>query len=837
MKPLAALVAIALTLLAGATLAGPAAAIPPEPDVGPLRLELTQVAPRVVTADGPGGLTVTGTLRNTGGETVDELQIRVQRGAPLGSEGELRDALGGAAPTDAVTPRFVDLAGGLAPGTEIPVQLTVPLRGPPTDGLALDRTGVHEVLVNVNGVRGDAPRARLAAVRFLLPVLGLPAGPAGAGSEEPEPPDVPTPVTVLYPIAAEPRRLPTVPGEPTLLTDDGLAASFAPGGRLDGLVSALAARAPVGSRTRAATCVAVDPDLVQTAAAMSQGYQVRARDGGFVPGTGAEAAGRWLAALAAATRGGCVLALPFADADLVALTRGGQAELARRAIVDGRSVLASALDTPVLPGTTWPAGGVLDEATLADVTAAEGQAVVLSADAVDRDVTPLDAGLLSVTGGGRPQLAVLTDPLLTDAATGPGATSTGAGPVSTTTSAAGTGGPLATQDLIGALTFRAREAAGSDAPDLAPVVVAPPHRWPAGRDGASELLAATARLLDEDLVVPRGLGGLVAVEPSADLPTDRLDYPLQAGGREIPPAVIGMVAASAASVADLRSAAVEGAAVGAAPDAVFDPLLLGTLRAASAAWRGRAEDARRTSEAAAGRIDELRSSVRVLEPPSPYSLGTSDAPLLLTVANGLPVTMRVRVELASTSGLRVAPIPAQDVPPLGRRQVEVSAQVTRSGQFTVLAAVRTPAGGLLGPPSRLQVRSTAYGTITLWLTGTAGVLLVVLAARRILRRVRGEPAPAAGPHPGPRPESRNSPARPPSAPPSPPPPGGAAAPRDPPAPPRHRPPPPDVPRRPRPHGTAPPPRGPAGGRQQAPGPEEPRPPQPPPGPRMPTRGR
>ena len=68
----------------------------------------------------------------------------------------------------------------------------------------------------------------------------------------------------------------------------------------------------------------------------------------------------------------------------------------------------------------------------------------------------------------------------------------------------------------------------------------------------------------------------------------------------------------------------------------------------------------------------------------------------------------------------------------------MNAQVTRAGQFTVDAVVSTPAGGVLGPPSHLKVRSTAYGTITAWLTAIAGGLLVLLAARRVWRRVRGE---------------------------------------------------------------------------------------------------
>ena len=218
-----------------------------------------------------------------------------------------------------------------------------------------------------------------------------------------------------------------------------------------------------------------------------------------------------------------------------------------------------------------------------------------------------------------------------------------------------------------------------------------------------------------------------------------------------------------ADVLDLRSAAVPDTGVGATVDATFDPLLQATLRPASATWHGRPDLARSTAASAAIRIGELRDSIRVLAPPSPYSLGTSDAPLLLTVANGLPVTMEVRVSISSTTGLRTAPIPPQRIPPLGRRQVQVSAEVVRSGQFSVEATVHSPAGRALGPPSRLQVRSTAYGTITVWLTGSAGVLLIVLAAHRVVRRIRGEASPrdrtgpAVGPpeHPAP-PEDRRT---------------------------------------------------------------------------------
>ena len=245
-----------------------------------------------------------------------------------------------------------------------------------------------------------------------------------------------------------------------------------------------------------------------------------------------------------------------------------------------------------------------------------------------------------------------------------------------------------------------------------------------------------------------------------------------------------------ADVLDLRSAAVPETGVGATVDATFAPLLQAALRPASATWHGRPDLARPTAAAAATRIGELRDSIRVLAPPSPYSLGTSDAPLLLTVANGLPVTMEVRVSISSTTGLRVAPIPPQRDPAAG--PAAGAGQRARSSgraSSSVEATVRSPAGRALGPPSRLQVRSTAYGTITVWLTGSAGVLLIVLAAHRVVRRIRGEASPRdrTGPAVGPPQDAAGA---------------GRHRSRPAPTPPSRRPSPPDQPaRRPRRPGT------------------------------------
>ena len=473
-----------------------------------------------------------------------------------------------------------------------------------------------------------------------------------------------------------------------------------------------------------------------------------------VPGTGAEVAGRWLDALTAAARGGCVLALPFADADLVALTRGGLGELAVTAQRDGRQLVTQLLGTPVVGQVTWPTDGVTDEATLDRIAEAGTPAVLLAADAVGQGRSQQRAGVVPLAGRATPQFAVLTDPLLGLAAAGPqpglATASSGTGGAVTASTPAGSGTPLSTQDTIGALAFRARS--GPDRSG-APIVLAPPHQWAAEGAGATALLQAVDTMLEAGFLTPRPLQGLLVAGPPDGSPTRAVSYPLRAGGREVVGAVADSVRATQAQIEDLRSAAVPDSGVGLNPDEVLEPLVRGLLRPMSAAWRGRPEGALSAAAAGAQRIGDLRGTVRVLEPPSPYALGTSDAPLLVTIGNGLPFTVRVQLEISSTSGLRVAPIDMQQVPPLGRRQVQVSAEVTRSGQFTVQASVRAPDGAPLGPPSRLRVRSTAYGTITVWLTASAGVLLVVLAIRRVRRRVRIEPPPHTGPIPlDPRPE-------------------------------------------------------------------------------------
>ena len=423
-------------------------------------------------------------------------------------------------------------------------------------------------------------------------------------------------------------------------------------------------------------------------------------------------------------------ALPYADTDLVATARGNLTDLTTAAVATGTRRVAELLGVTPVPDTVWPADGVVDERSLADLTGGGTRSLLLDGDALEGG---LPAGALARLPGppGAAATAVGLDPLAATAL----APRAGGRDGGDSTSPAGTSGALATQDAVGILALRALQ----DTPDdeAPPVdVVAPPLDWAASTGEAGALLGAVDALTRLGLARPLDLGTLLGgVGPTTPLPATSPSAP----ANEVD-AIGETVLTRAGEVRDRQRellAATERDGVGApSPSDFVEPLTDGVLRSLSAAWR----DDPAAQEAAIGgverQIDELRSLVRVVQPAGSYSLGSNDAPLLLTVENRLPVAVRVEVVLEPTNGLRTGPLPVITVPAFGSRQVQVEVEVTRAGQFAVDAQAQTPGGEPLGPSARLLLRSTAYGTITVWLTASAAVVLVILASVRIARRVR-----------------------------------------------------------------------------------------------------
>ena len=700
------------------------------------RLELAEMSPRVVTVSSGPLLRVEGRVVNVGERPLTKLAVRLQRDAPVISDDAATRAVRDVPEAPQVT-LFQPVPGDLTPGQSVPFRLDVPLRGgTDLESLQINEPGVYPVLVNLNGKPEFGGTARLASVPLLLPVLGIPPVAAGQPSGPVlGPPTQSMPLTVVWPLAAEPARLPTGPGEPILIRSDPsgadpVAADIAPGGRLDGLLGALEQVVPPGSPLAAAVCVAIDPALVETVDGMSRGYRV-AQPNGIIEGTGAADAQSWLDRLRSAVQGRCVLPLPYADPDLVALSRAGLTDLEALATSTGVRLVGDLLGVQPLTGVSWPADAVLDERTLTDLTALQTYAVLLEPRGMSPPTAAHDVIDLATTmpgSRGAAPAGLRVDPLLSSAlrrqVDQPGNDLSEA--LSRPT---GTLSPLAAQDGLGALVYLA-----ATDPDRRPVLLVPPRRWQARGAEAITLLSTARQLLEAGYFAPRELPALASTRPAG--PITAVTYPPEAAAEEIPLAVTADIQRARDVLRDLQVATVLDPTANLKPVDLLDPLRLGLLRAVSSGWRGQPNRAIQVTEQERSRLSELRRSVRIVQSPGPYILAASDSPLLITVSNELPVGVQVQLTLSETAGLRAGAVGLQLVPARSTRQFVIPAEVSRAGQFSVEARLSTPGGTSLGEPSTLQVHSTALGTVTVGLTVGAAAALVLLVVRAITRRVR-----------------------------------------------------------------------------------------------------
>lgn len=356
-----------------------------------LKLTIDSVSPSTVTTSTSAVLVIVGTVTNIGDRNVDDISVRVQRGAAIGHPGGLRSALRlDQSDYDVVTTPFQDISDELTPGQRKQFTLRIGVRpgmagaggaNPVSAALDISDPGVYPLLLNVNGQPAYGGQARLDDARFLVPILGLPSIPDGdaKGSGQPPvpaPPDAPVATTLLWPLADRPRLVAGIPGSVdgrALLTDDELAGELAGGGRLDQLLAAPESvlhpdTGPDPSRTgpglASALCLAIDPDLLITVSAMTDGYRVLASpsdpDGSTRDGSGAHAAKTWLDRLHSLAGSMCTVALPFAQADPTAVAAVHDPGLTARAIDAPADIVDSILSIRSVRGVALPTAGSID---------------------------------------------------------------------------------------------------------------------------------------------------------------------------------------------------------------------------------------------------------------------------------------------------------------------------------------------------------------------------------------------------------------------------------------------------------------------------------------------
>nr|WP_247604035.1 DUF6049 family protein [Gordonia paraffinivorans] len=791
------------------------------------RIDIDSMTPSIVTTTSRPVVSVSGRVENIGDRSISNLTIRLERGDPIASASGLRTELADDDPAVAVAGPFEELTDSLEPGESIQFQMSMPLSDGPdatVPGLGISRTGVYPVQVNVNGKPDYGGIAQVAGSRMLLPVLSLPpdenrardyvdptAGEAGPGGVPGLGPDgsvsanlsSPARMTLLWPLAAPPQLAPGVLGgntEPVRLVSDDLARSLKAGGRLSELLTALqrvvgappsetvgpASEAPSaetsaerspgtalpGSEKLAESmCLAVDPDLLVTVRAMSLGYEVSDNPADPTsstrPGTGAEAAARWLDTLRWTAGRMCVVALPFAQADLTSLARIGNPGLGAAALQTPSDVVDAILGVKSVRGLSIPALGAIDAAGAGVLEQARVQATAVASSSLTPTGRRDQSGRYRIGGlAAQTYEAPITAAF---AALGTVPRTPTLTPPSQRVDLADESIGSRRQTAVAALAYPAISAPRADQPDdtdrREPIVgrsafLMPSTYW-SPTIGDSEALFATARLLLESgAATPTPLTAVVG-ELDAARESARLTDPPGIG----PVGRVGSALTSEATDAIRRNvedswqfegALMRAADVAATPARYMSPLREDQLRAirspdsaGSAVYTQLRRQQEERIRAVASTLHRMTRSVNILDPGGRYTLASERSPVLLAVRNDLALPVRARLGISAPEGVEIGDLGVIEIPARGTRQIQLPTRGDSSEAVTIDIRLDTVTGVPLGDPISLQVHTNAYGKPLFYITIAAGVALILLTARRLWHRFRGQPDPADADRPEP----------------------------------------------------------------------------------------
>lgn len=713
-----------------------------------LQLHIDEVTPTVVTDTSSRVVTVTGTVKNIGDRTVDNVSVRLQRGPKVTTSDALRTSLTLDQSRFETVGRFETVSTSLDRGERAKFTLTMPLNSDSEPSLRITDTGIYPLLVNVNGTPEYGGAARLDVARFLLPVLDVPGNAPSRA--------MPTAMTLLWPLADAPRMASGVAGsvnEPARLIDDDLAQSLASGGRLDGLLTSLtnatSDSVDRGHVLREATCLAVDPDLLLTVAAMTRGYvvvdNVTDPNGPAHPGTGTEAAINWLERLRALAATMCVTAVPFAQVDVGSVASIGDPQLSAIALTSPSDVIDQLLAVTSLRGFIWPDAGILSPAA-AELTQQNGPATALLARvAVDGPVSGNAVRLLGAEQQPTQLDALLFDPSIGAAFAAVGETpqTPSYTPQDATYDLTRDSRTARLQDAFGAMTWPVVNPDRS--PTSAPLLIVPPQLWTANTNELAALLDTAATLIRTGRAAARPLPDVLARPNTAPRPTT-LAAPQQAVTDGVPEAIRGTVADQVPRINSLTGALVDDPSAQLTPASFTNPLREDLLRSMTLAHRrdatrSSAEQAAATrANQVAGSLDQLFGAVTVVSPGGVYTLASEQGPLPLVARNDLPIGVRVQLLVDAPAEVNIHGIGPTQLPPRGSRTLTVPTEIADSRKKIVVQFSLATADGVeFGKPTSVTVRSNAYGTWLAILTAGAGALLLVLAGRRLWHRFRGQP--------------------------------------------------------------------------------------------------
>ncbi|MFC3849532.1 hypothetical protein ACFORJ_05070 [Corynebacterium hansenii] len=761
---------------------------------GPLDLRVTAVTPQNPEVGGELNIRLTVSNRSEG--DVRDIILRTQRSDPLSGAAGARLAMAAPEQDFRVATSFRD-GFDLAAGESREITLSVPLTADAPAGLGIAEPGVYPVLVNANGRPGNDIDQFLAESRMLVPVdsrlddaagdaerpgaggdgdevaapgsrRGSDGGPGGAGRGE-KPAD-PAPVSLVWPLAA---NVPLVPGETgeapgrpeLILANESLSQEMSPGGRLDGLLGALESElaGASGPSLRASTCVAVDPELLDVASRMADGYRVgterpspvegnkRLRDSwgsgddlDLRKGEGAEAARNWVARLEAVTRDLCVVTLPWSGAELNAVAAANDRELATEALAMGDGVVERVLGRKALPSTIIPPEGYLDAASVPMTAFGDTSAPIDGSTAFES---------MQVPGGIWPPAAPRTTSLVAansltldegriarpgeTAELAPGTAAFGL-PVPLSSALAATGrspevagyaavagrydltadsGVARMQTVVGTLRQEISDASvGAGESGAAPIVAMPPAGWSATGEDARALLRAVAATFDDGIAEPVQLGDALARSA-----TDHAVGQAQSSAPNPDPGAVSGTEVSRAAqqsgyLTDLAEMMANDPQVALTRHGFTEPLRRDILRAVTGTGRrnapshlDRAANAGNTMAGMGEMLQKLRDSVTLVAPGGVYTRATDMSPVVIVGRNGLPLPVpayaRVQVGDSGVIGRHEAMLPAKGSLTLQVTPENPGQTVDRERQNQLHMWLETPEGQRISAPVKIVART------------------------------------------------------------------------------------------------------------------------------------
>ncbi|GII97160.1 DUF6049 family protein [Sinosporangium siamense] len=460
----------------------------------------------------------------------------------------------------------------------------------------------------------------------------------------------------------------------------------------------------------------VDPALLDDARAMSQPYRLK-NSKGTQDRQAEPLAKPWLDGMRTALAEATVMATPYADPDIAALTHNGLDGAPATALRLGGEVASEILGREVGTSVNWPVGGMVDHDTLDVLAGGEVSTVLLNPDNVPytqptftpspTPATPHAAtGLNSVFG---PVKGIVTDKTLS-------------GLLEPEEGAAGAT-VLNRQRFIAETAMITKEQADKSRA----VVAAPARRW-ANPDPAfvTDLVKTVSSL---PWISPVKLDS-IKVDKSSPVPRADLTYSEQDRRGELSKKYLE-------SVRQVTNQANLTTVVTSDDDKqVFDRAL---LRLTSSAWRGRTALAGTLVKQVDAAVDSRIGKVKVTGRDQRRTLAGNNGVVPISIRNETEQTVMLDVDVRSkTPDLLAIEAYGEARQTIGKGQsgiVSVPMRAKRdNGDATVIVQLRTIDGEPYGEPVEIVVRTTGYTGIALVIVGGGLVVMLAAVLLRVLRR-------------------------------------------------------------------------------------------------------